>query len=64
MTARAGNPKDSSTDENVSMRQPAVILGLRWLIFTLVLLSVLATLGNSLITAYRVQRDALIDHAL
>ena len=64
MTARAGNPKDSSTDENVSMRQPAVILGLRWLIFTLVLLSVLATLGNSLITAYRVQRDALMDHAL
>lgn len=45
-------------------RHPAVALNLRWLILSLVLLSVLATLGNSLVTAYRAQRDALVDHAL
>ncbi len=37
---------------------------LRTLILGFALLSVLATLANSLVTAYRVQRDALIEHAL
>lgn len=47
------------------MKQPAAWpLDLRSLILGLVLLSVLATLANSLIVAYRVQRDALIEHAL
>ncbi|MDH1548444.1 MULTISPECIES: sensor domain-containing diguanylate cyclase [Pseudomonas] len=39
-------------------------LHLRWLILIFVMVSVLATLANSLITAYRVQQDALIEHAL
>lgn len=39
-------------------------MDLRSLILGLVLLSVLATLANSLTMAYRVQRDALIEHAL
>jgi len=45
-------------------QQTAWPLDLRWLILGLVLLSVLATLANSLTMAYRVQRDALIEHAL
>ncbi|VVO57482.1 sensor domain-containing diguanylate cyclase [Pseudomonas fluorescens] len=61
---RANNQKDSSADKRVDDRPPGVVLDLRWLILTLVVLSVLATLGNSLITAYRVQRDALVEHAL
>lgn len=45
-------------------QQTAWPLDIRWLILGLVLLSVLATLANSLTMAYRVQRDALIEHAL
>lgn len=40
------------------------MIDLRWLILALVLLSVLATLCNSLVVAYKVQRDALIHHTL
>lgn len=59
-----GTGKESASDETVDFKQPAAILSLRWLILALVLLSVLATLSNSLFTAYRVQRDALMAHAL
>lgn len=47
------------------MKRPtAWPLDLRTLILGLALVSVLATLANSLVMAYRVQRDALIEHAL
>lgn len=45
-------------------RSTAWPLDLRALILGFALLSVLATLANSLVMAYRVQRDALIDHSL
>jgi len=45
-------------------RRKSYSLDLRALILIFVLLSVLATLANSLYTAYRVQRDALVTHAL
>lgn len=45
-------------------RRLARVLDLRLLILGLVLLAVLATLANSVVTAYRVQREALIEHAL
>ncbi|MFI8393751.1 diguanylate cyclase [Pseudomonas sp. NPDC078863] len=64
MIDRTDTPQESVSEETLAARQPAVALNLRGLILSLVLLSVLATLGNSLVTAYRVQRDALIDHAL
>ncbi|MDD2049355.1 GGDEF domain-containing protein [Pseudomonas putida] len=46
------------------MRNRLFPIDLRGLIFFVVLLSVLATLANGLIVAYRVQRDALIQSAL
>ncbi|TDF86184.1 diguanylate cyclase [Pseudomonas sp. H9] len=46
------------------MRNRPLPINLRGLIFFVVLLSVLATLANGLIVAYRVQRDALIHSAL
>ena len=39
-------------------------IGLRGLVLGFVLLAVLSTLCNSLITAYSVQRDALVHSAL
>ncbi|MHC2144071.1 diguanylate cyclase [Pseudomonas sp. 210_17 TE3656] len=45
------------------MRIRLLPIGLRGLIFFVVLLSVLATLANGLIVAYRIQRDALIHSA-
>ncbi len=47
-----------------SQRLKAFRPDLRWLILGFVLLSVLATLGNSLIVANLVQRDTLIEQAL
>lgn len=64
MSDRTDTPNQPVSDETLGARQPVAMLNLRWLILALVLLSVLATLANSLITAYRVQRDALLDHAL
>ncbi|MEN5241134.1 sensor domain-containing diguanylate cyclase [Pseudomonas atacamensis] len=64
MIDRTDPPNESASDETLGATQPVTALNLRWLILSLVLLSVLATLGNSLVTAYRVQRDALVDHAL
>jgi len=64
MSDRTDTPNQPVSDETLGARQPVAVLNLRWLILALVLLSVLATLANSLITAYRVQRDALLDHAL
>lgn len=52
---------DHSTQSEVRKVWP---IDLRGLILVFVLLSVLATLANSLVMAYRVQRDALITHAL
>ncbi|HWD33049.1 MAG TPA: sensor domain-containing diguanylate cyclase [Pseudomonas sp.] len=46
------------------MRNRLLPIDLRGLIFFVVLLSVLATLANGLIVAYRIQRDALIHSAL
>ena len=46
------------------MRNRLLPIDLRGLIFFVVVLSVLATLANGLIVAYRVQRDALINSAL
>lgn len=45
-------------------RSLAKVLDLRLLILGLVLVAMLATLVNGLVTAYRVQREALIEHAL
>lgn len=46
------------------MRNRLLPIDLRGLIFFLVLLSVLATLANGLIIAYRIQRDALVHSTL
>lgn len=46
------------------MRNRLLPINLRGLIFFVVILSVLATLANGLIVAYRIQRDALIHSAL
>ncbi|MEG1082613.1 MAG: sensor domain-containing diguanylate cyclase, partial [Pseudomonas sp.] len=46
------------------MRNRLLPIDLRGLIFFVVVLSVLATLANGLIVAYRIQRDALIHSAL
>lgn len=63
MTETAGTTKGAG-DLSAQAGKPPPFLSLRWLILFLVLLSVAATLSNSLITAYRVQRDALVAHAL
>lgn len=60
-----GSPGAQQSQNDTQAGGPRVkILDLRLLILGLVLLAVLATLGNALVTAYRVQRDALIEHAL
>jgi hypothetical protein len=64
MIDKTDTPNESANNETLEATQPMTALSLRWLILSLVLLSVLATLGYSLVTAYRVQRDALVDHAL
>lgn len=46
------------------MRHRLLPINLRGLIFFVVILSVLATLANGLIVAYRIQRDALIQSSL
>ncbi|HDS1679802.1 TPA: PDC sensor domain-containing protein [Pseudomonas putida] len=58
----AGDQQSQTEEQVVSPRLK--VLDLRLLILGLVLLAVLATLANALATAYRVQREALIEHAL
>ncbi|MBP2271682.1 diguanylate cyclase (GGDEF)-like protein [Pseudomonas sp. BP6] len=58
----AGEQQSQTEEQVVSPRLK--VLDLRLLILGLVLLAVLATLANALATAYRVQREALIEHAL
>ncbi|MFJ2982597.1 MULTISPECIES: diguanylate cyclase [unclassified Pseudomonas] len=60
-------PGEQQSQTNPPLGGPhrlARVFDLRLLILGLVLLAVLATFANSLVTAYRVQREALIEHAL